>query len=141
MKKIFLLFLYAFVFNVLWENAHSFLYSNYKGGAITEFILVRASLFDAFVITLMALPFVYIHTLQRRSWLIVVIGTLIAIGNEWYGLHTYRWMYNAFMPIIPIIQTGITPTLQLGILGYLSYTYAQHSNSHIIKKEHIHHNS
>ncbi len=121
MKKFANIFLLAFVLNLLWENLHVFLYSNYKGGAITEFILVRASLFDAFLITLILIQFIYLESLKNKSWLIVVVGAVIAVLNEWYGLGTNRWMYNALMPILPIIHVGLTPTLQLGLLGYTTF--------------------
>ena len=123
MKKIINIFLLAFVLNILWENLHSFLYLNYKGGEITEFILIRASLFDALLITLILLPFIFFDILKDKSWLIVVIGIVIAVLNEWYGLNTGRWMYNSFMPILPIINVGFTPTFQLGILGYVSFKW------------------
>lgn len=90
-------------------------------GKITEFILVRASLFDAVLITAMLLPFIYFSSLKNKSWTIIIIGTIIAIFNEYYGLKTGRWLYNDLMPIIPIIETGFTPTFQLGLLGYFSY--------------------
>ena len=121
MKKLAAIFLLAFALNILWENLHALLYSNYMGGAITEFILVRASLFDAVLITLIVLPFLYVRALQDKSWLIIVLGILIAILNEWYGLGTGRWAYNALMPIMPLIKVGLTPVLQLGVLGYVSY--------------------
>ena len=121
MKKIGNIFLLAFILNVLWENLHSFLYSNYMGGEITEFILIRASLFDALLIAIISLPFIFFDKLKNKSWLIIIIGLIIAILNEWYGLGTGRWMYNSFMPILPIINVGLTPALQLGILGYVSF--------------------
>ena len=121
MKKPITIFLLAFALNILWENLHSLLYNNYMGGEITEYILVRAALFDALLITFISLPFMYVNVLKNKSWLIIVVGILIAILNEWYGLSTSRWMYNSFMPILPLIQTGITPTLQLGVLGYISF--------------------
>lgn len=121
MKKLVRIFLLAFILNVIWENLHSFLYSNYMGGKITEFILVRASLFDATLITIILLPFVFSNVFKNKTYLIIVIGIVIAILNEWYGLSTGRWMYNSLMPILPIIKVGITPVLQLGILGFISY--------------------
>ena len=121
MKKLIIIFFSAFVLNLLWENLHSFLYLNYKGGQITEFILVRASLFDAVLITLILLPFIYLSVLKNKNWLIIVIGTIIAILNEWYGLSTGRWVYSSIMPIIPIVNVGLSPILQLGVLSYVSY--------------------
>ena len=125
MKKLINVFLLAFVLNVLWENWHSFLYNNYMGGKITEFILVRASLFDALLITIILFPFMFFETFKNKSWLIIIIGIIIAILNEWYGLSTGRWVYNSSMPILPVIGVGLTPVLQLGTLGYFSLKLAE----------------
>ncbi|HEY4523113.1 MAG TPA: hypothetical protein VJK73_01940 [Candidatus Paceibacterota bacterium] len=121
MKKSAAIFFLAFALNVVWENLHSFLYSAYMGGTITEYILVRASLFDALLVMFIVLPFIYVRALRERAWLIIAIGILIAIGNEWYGLGTGRWAYNSLMPIVPLLKVGLTPALQLGVLGYVSY--------------------
>lgn len=121
MKRIATIFLSALLLNLLWENLHSFLYISYMGGKITEFILIRASLFDAILITLISLPFIYSKLLKNKSWLIIIVGIIVAILNEWYGLGTGRWVYSELMTIIPLIDTGLTPTIQLGLLGYISY--------------------
>jgi len=130
MKGVVIILLLAFVLNAIWENIHIFLYDSYMGGKITEYILLRASLFDAVLIIIILLPFIYFSSLRNKSWMIIVIGIVVAIFNEWYGLGTGRWMYNELMPIIPIIKTGITPTLQLGILGYITYKISEYISSH-----------
>lgn len=127
MKKLPIIFSLAFVLNLIWENLHAFLYLNYKGGEITQFILVRASLFDAFLITIISLPFIYFSLLKNKYWLIIFIGIIIAILNEWYGLGTGRWVYNDLMPILPIIKTGLSPTLQFGILGYATFIISKYN--------------
>ncbi len=99
------------------------------GGQITEYVLVRASLFDAVLITIISLPFLYVNTLKNKGWLLIVVGILIAILNEWYGLSTGRWVYNSLMPIVPLIKVGITPTLQLGVLGYISFKLGAYLSS------------
>ena len=134
MKRIAIIFISAFVLNLFWENLHSFLYTNYMGGKITEFILIRASLFDAILVTIMVLPFIYLFSLKNKSWLIIVIGIVVAIFNEWYGLGTGRWAYNQFMPIIPIIKIGLTPALQLGLTGYVSYRFQEYLASRFFKR-------
>ena len=47
-------FIIAFILNVAWEHLHSLLHVHYKGGDITNIILLRAAFFDAAVITLVA---------------------------------------------------------------------------------------
>lgn len=120
-EKIFFIFLLSFFLNVLWEHMHSYLYAGYMGGAITEGILLRASIVDASIIAILSLPFVCIAVARNWSWIIIVIGVLIAVAIELYALHTGRWAYNEYMPVIPLLSIGVTPTIQLGLLGYLSY--------------------
>lgn len=121
MKRIFFTFCIAFVLNVMWENLHVFLYDNYMGGRITEFILMRAAFTDAIIILVITLPFMFFRSFRKHSWAIMFIGLVIAIGIEWYALATGRWAYNAYMPTIPFLSVGLTPTLQLGLLGYISF--------------------
>ena len=121
MKKIFFIFLLSFSFNLIWENLHFYLYAGYMGGTITEAILLRASVVDAIIITFLSFPFVFIAKLRNKNWIIIFIGIAVAILIEWHALRTERWVYNEYMPIIPILSVGLTPTIQLGLLGYLSY--------------------
>src|SRR3989344_6177580 len=120
-----IIFIIAFILNFIWENAHSFLYVHYQNQKITEFILLRAAIVDAVIITIMAVFFSLIPFLKKRKWLSLVFGILIAIGMEWYALSTGRWSYNSLMPIIPFINTGLTPTLQLGVLAYITFYLAR----------------
>lgn len=120
-KNLAFIFMLAFALNYAWEHLHSVLYANYQGGPITEFILARATLADAAMITLITLPFFLSERLARRSWLVIVIGILVAVGIEEHALATGRWAYNALMPLVPIIHTGLTPTIQLGATGLISY--------------------
>ena len=121
MKRILTVFIGAFILNAIWENLHVFLYDNYMGGAITEFILLRAALADAAMIAAITLPFILFPALQKRSWLIVLFGVILAIGIEWWALGTGRWAYNEYMLVIPVLSVGLTPAIQLGLLGYFSY--------------------
>ena len=127
------IFLVSFLFNLIWENLHSVLYIGYQGGKITEFILMRASLGDAVMITVLLLPFLYIVWFQKRGYLIVVAGIVLAILIEWYALSTGRWAYNEYMPIIPFLNIGLTPTIQLGLLGYLTFWITERKRSVLIR--------
>lgn len=124
MKKVFGVFVIAFLLNALWENTHSYLYMQYQGGSITEFILLRAALADALMITVLALPFLLKQEWRKHAWLIIPAGIIIAVGIEWWALGTGRWSYSPLMPLVPLFGTGLTPTIQLGLLGYLSYKFA-----------------
>ena len=117
-RKLLSVFLLAFAFNFIWENLHSALYVHYKSGPISEFVLLRAAFADAIFITLLAALFIKIPYFQKRVWYSLIFGFVIL---EVFALRTGRWAYQEIMPIVPLIKTGLTPTIQLGILSYLVY--------------------
>jgi 1,4-dihydroxy-2-naphthoate octaprenyltransferase len=119
MKKVAYIFGLAFILNFIWENLHAFLYANYQGGAITEMILLRASFVDAIFITVVGTAFIKLKFFKERTWLVLLIGIIAAAGQEMYALASGRWAYNSLMPIIPILNVGLTPTIQLGLLAYI----------------------
>ena len=114
-------FVVAFVLNVGWEFAHSPLYTSYQGQAITAFVLFRAALVDALIIlALMALA----QTVAKYRALFMVIGGLVfAVGIELWAMQTGRWAYDALMPIIPWLNIGLTPLIQLAITGYIAQKF------------------
>ncbi|MCF7835921.1 MAG: hypothetical protein K9M15_02250 [Candidatus Marinimicrobia bacterium] len=119
MKKVFILFFLGFVFNFVWENAHACLYVHYQGSVITQLILLRAALFDATFITIVGFIFLKFNWLKKRAWMAIIVGIVFAVFLEIFALKTGRWEYNNFMPIIPFINIGLTPTIQLGLLSFI----------------------
>lgn len=117
MKRILAIFVVSFAFNFLWEHAHAPLYAAYQGGALTNYILLRAALGDAVIITTLGALFIYFPTVGRRRWLIWPLGLGVAIFIELLALHSGRWAYNSMMPIIPLLKIGLTPTIQLALTG------------------------
>jgi hypothetical protein len=124
MKRSLFVFVFSFVTNLFWENLHASLYLGYKGGFITEWILVRATFWDAVIISglLFGARFLPRH---GRVWFIFIGGLAIAIFMERWALATKRWSYTSAMPIIPFIHTGLTPTFQITLLGLVTYFAAE----------------
>jgi hypothetical protein len=125
LKRILFIFVVSFALNGIWERLHSLLYVHYKGGQITQMILLRATLADAAMITLIALPFLLIPYLKNKSWIIIPVGLVLALGIEWWALGSGRWAYTSLMPLIPIISVGLTPAVQLGLLGYITFRLSE----------------
>lgn len=121
MKNYLLIFLYALVFNWLWEHGQAPLYVGYQGGAINENILLHASFVDALIITILTMLVRVKASWRARPWLIIVFGLIVAIALERWALAAGRWAYQPAMPVIPLLSTGLTPTIQLGLLAYLCY--------------------
>ncbi|OGZ78779.1 MAG: hypothetical protein A2358_00640 [Candidatus Staskawiczbacteria bacterium RIFOXYB1_FULL_37_44] len=117
MRKLFRVFALGFVVSWLWESLHSMLYSNYMGLPISGFILFRAALVDAAIISI--LIFIGRKFGKYKTLFILSAGFIVAVIIEILALRTGRWEYNSLMPIIPIIKTGLTPTIQLAMTAYL----------------------
>lgn len=115
-----LVFVAAFVLNFLWEHAHSVLYISYQSGAITNILLLRAAAFDAAAIALFSYPFLQFESLRQKRGILYVLLVVFAVTLEKWALATSRWVYTDIMPLVPILHVGLTPTIQLGILGYLT---------------------
>ena len=124
MKKLVVIFIIAFLLNWVWENLHSILYLHYQGEAITQLVLLRAAFFDAFFITLMAVLFWRVGYFKKRMWCALILGFVFAVLLEQWALATNRWAYSDQMPIIPWLEVGLTPAIQLGITAYLAYKMA-----------------
>lgn len=113
-------FVLSFLFNLIWEELHSLLYISYQGGPITQTILFHATLADAGFITLLAIFFFNSRVLRERLWIIIPIGLALAVTIELWALGTHRWVYTSTMPLVPFIDVGLTPVLQLAVTGYVT---------------------
>ena len=112
-------FIIGFISNWAWENLHSPLYFHPNGEDITQLMLLSAALMDAVIITAVAAVFLSSAYLRSRLWLAFVIGIAIAVAIERFSLVAQRWAYSELMPVIPMLETGLVPTVQLGLLTWL----------------------
>ena len=122
MRKVFYLFILAFVLNFVWEISQAFLYMPHYVG-IAELIKVHfiASLGDVLIISIIFLLSYSIFGFNvlndkysiKNLFVVIIIGLVLAILIEKYALATGRWEYNSAMPIIPLLKVGLTPVLQM----------------------------
>ena len=132
------IFLVAWLLNLLWENVHVLLYEHYQGMVFTQIsqlekftILLQASIFDgAFITAAVLLGTILSKTLkakqEEKSTTAFLLGASIAfaITLEISALESGRWAYNELMPIIPFLNVGLSPTIQLALTGYLAHKSA-----------------
>jgi hypothetical protein len=52
---------------------------------------------------------------------LVLIGAVVAILIEVISLRYERWEYSEFMLVIPEIEVGIIPVVQMIVLPFLSF--------------------
>jgi hypothetical protein len=119
-KRYLLVFVVAFLLNLIWENLHSVLYVHYQGGPITETILLRASLFDAVFITILLFLIRNIKSRGIELYLLLSVSFLVAIAIELFALATGRWAYSPTMSIVPVLGVGLSPIIQLPFLGWFT---------------------
>ena len=94
---------------------------------------IRASLGDLLIVSLILLIDAIILTRifpkensKKRFVAIAITGFILAVIIEKYALAIGRWSYNPLMPIIPILNVGLIPILQMIILP-IAIFYLQNS--------------
>jgi len=116
----------AFTLNLIWELAQVFAFSSLeKASPLEVLILVTvASIFDA-GITLLAYMIV---AGVRRGWrwwqqtrvadllIFAGVGALAATLIELVAISRGVWSYGSYMPLVPLLNIGLLPALQLTLL-------------------------
>lgn len=127
----------SFVMNWIWETMHASAYLETQGP-----LLWRAwhCLPMAFVDVAWTLGLHATSLLIARfgRWpaggfphlaLLTVLGALSAVTLERYAVATQRWSYAPTMPVIPMVDVGLWPVLQMALIpalgAYLAKATAQ----------------
>ena len=119
----------SFLLHLLWENLQAPLYKGFTSFQEHFWICFKATWGDLlFMLTIYAAlaivhrdPFwiadrvTYAHS---TTWVIaLLIGVLLAVNFELWAVYVdHRWQYTEAMPLIPILQVGLTPILQMLII-------------------------
>ena len=128
-KFIFTIIVLAFLLNYAWELIQIPLYKNPAYDFKHIAFCTLASLADVLMVLLLYFglavifknPF-WIQPLKlHRVVILVLIGGAGAVLAEMRHLSSGSWAYDNSMPLIPIVNVGITPVLQFMILPLLIY--------------------
>ncbi|SEJ84302.1 hypothetical protein MAA5396_03266 [Marinovum algicola] len=123
---------YTAVGHLIWEMAHIPLYTIWVEGTWSEiaFAVVHCTggdLLIAMSTLLLALFLVGGHAWPseragRVLLLAVVLGVSYTIFSEWLNIVIRAaWAYRDIMPVVPVIDAGLTPLLQWIIVPTLAY--------------------
>lgn len=120
------LFLAAFGLNWLWENIQTPAYVEMASRPRSETVPICtvATLGDVaitFVIYWIgALAAGQVRWGTTGKWNVyataALLGGACAVGVEWKALAAGYWSYNQRMPIVPVLEVGLSPFLQLVLL-------------------------
>ncbi len=124
MKRLASIIILTFFLNLVWEKLQMYFYSDtVRFSEHWERCLV-ASLGDVFLVGVIF--FLQAIIFQDGHWFIsgnitkwitlVALSIIVAIIVETWGLHTGRWAYHSRMPIVPLLEVGILPILQMVVL-------------------------
>ncbi len=132
-KIFFIVSVFGLLTNLVWENLQAPLYQGYNNFWQHFQICLIASLGDVAIIILLyvlfALIFRNILWFQNLNWksilFLIIIGTIIGIGIEKWALITGRWNYTESMLVIPFLNVGLIPVLQMMLLPLLTFYVAK----------------
>ena len=128
-KFVIIIIVLSFLLNFAWELIQIPLYKDsfYSIGHIAFCAL--ASLADAIMVLLLYFGFAAIFRnlfwIEHQKWnrivMVILIGGTGAVLAEIRHLSIGTWAYSGLMPIIPVINVGISPVLQFMVLPLLIY--------------------
>ena len=106
-EKLIKIFILAFAINLVWERLHYGLYVPHHFLAVSDYAYLLGAFLDAIYVSLAIFLF------SRFAWWAPVVATLGAgILIEKLALSFNWWSYGS-MPVLPLLNTGLSPTIQL----------------------------
>lgn len=128
----------AFLLNLVWEIAQGSLYSGYVYDLNHISFCALASVADMLMVLLLYFAFTIFY--KDPYWLdrmaisnvigLVLIGGTGAILGELRHLSAGSWSYSDAMPILPVVDVGLSPVLQFMLLPTLIFIVA----AYLLKK-------
>lgn len=128
-------FLFSLIGHLLWEVAHIPLYTIWTEGSADEIIFAivhctGGDLMIAFSTLLLALfLFGRAEWPEQRSVPVLLAAVVMGVGytifSEWLNIVVREaWAYRDIMPVIPIMDAGLTPFLQWLVVPTAAYLCA-----------------
>src|SRR3989344_6549677 len=117
------IFVLAFAVNLIWEKLHYGLYVSNHYPAVSGYAVLLGAFLDAVYVSLAILLF------KRFGSAFPVIAALGAgVLIEKLALTFSWWSYGPMMPVIPLINTGLSPTVQLASTVLAIYFFVSDSS-------------
>lgn len=120
----------AFLLNWLWEATHAAAYVESTGPFLYR---LRHCLPMAGTDALWTLALWIVVTVlmqrpdqARRFATLAVLGAASAVAVERVALVAGRWSYNTLMPVLPVLDIGVWPVLQMIAVPVVSVWLSQH---------------
>ncbi len=126
---IFTIVITAFTLNLIWEVAQGPLYESYQYDWKHISMCALASVADAIWVLLIYFGFSIVykdiycvqHFTVARICVVMLSGSIGAIISEIGHTSMGNWMHDESMPLVPILEVGVSPVLQFMLLPTLIY--------------------
>ena len=121
----------SFLLHLLWENLQMPLYAGFETAPLQEhfWICFKATggdlLFMLTIYTALAVVHRDPYWIANRAayahpatWIVaLLIGALLAVSFELWAVYVdHRWQYTEAMPLVPIVEVGLLPVLQMLVI-------------------------
>jgi len=128
------------VANLIWEFAHMPLYTIASTGTVNEILFAGFHCTGGDILIAMTSIMLALFVVGNRSWpatriwpvltLTVLFGVSYTIFSEWLNITIRKsWAYSDLMPVVPLIDAGLSPLLQWIIVPVAGLSWALRSNS------------
>lgn len=132
-KYLLLIAALAFFLNLVWENAQTPLFAGGLSIPRHIFIYTMSSVMDTLYTVGLFLGMAILW--RNRRWtetlrpshtaFVLLAGFATATLVESWAIHTSRWHYSSWMPLIPQLDVGVFPVLQLMLLPLATFHIAR----------------
>lgn len=124
-----LIFILALFLSLIWENLHASLYDDYFPELKKLFFLLCAVVDGLITLLIYFLaklifkdPLWIIHPLSFKKVLVVLaLSFLTAAIMEKAPVLLDFWSYSKNMPVVPIVEIGLSPLLQISFLPLFTF--------------------
>lgn len=122
--------------NLAWEMAHLPLYAVWETGTLATiaWLLVRCTIGD-FLIALSSLMLALVllncgnwprRGYRRVAGVALAVGLAYTLFSEWYNTTVSEvWAYSDPMPMVPVIDIGLSPIAQWIVVPLIGFCWAQ----------------
>jgi len=123
------------VANLIWEFAHMPLYTLWETGSAGEIIFAAVHCTGGDILIALSAIMLSLFLLGNGAWpaerrFPVVAGTVAfglayTIFSEWLNIEIRQaWAYRDLMPVIPVLDAGLSPVLQWMVIPLAGFRFA-----------------
>jgi len=128
-------FLYSAAGHLAWETAHIPLYTIWVEGTWGEIGFAILHCTGGDLLIAMSTMLLALFVVGRAAWplehrlrvlaVAVILGVAYTVYSEWLNIVVRAaWAYRDIMPVVPILDAGLTPLLQWIVVPTVAYVAA-----------------